>query len=68
LCSIRLAKLFRLVKLVKVAKFMKWIMMSGKKPIKADLGADDNIDIKMSVVGKTMTERITKKGKYLRKR
>jgi hypothetical protein len=47
---------------------MKWIMMSGKKPIKADLGADDNIDIKMSVVGKTMTERITKKGKYLRKR
>lgn len=57
----RLAKLFRLVRLIKVAKLLKWTMRSGKPYEEKDMEADDEIDIKMSVVGRTMTERITKK-------
>lgn len=30
-----------------------------------EISADEDIDIKMSVVGRKMTERITKKGKNL---
>ena len=58
----RLAKLFRLVRLIKVAKLLKWMVKSGKPYEEDDLGTDDQIDIKMSVVGRKMTERITKKG------
>ena len=56
----RLAKLFRLVRLIKVAKLMKWIMRNGESRIPGD--DDEDIDMKMSVVGRKMTERITKKG------
>ena len=41
---------------------MKCMMRSRKTDEEEDLGTDDQIDFKMSVVGRKMTERITKKG------
>lgn len=61
----RLAKLFRLVRLIKVAKLLKWTVGwritkedSKKKDIKS---SDEDVDMKMSAVGRKMTESITKK-------
>jgi hypothetical protein len=61
----RLAKLFRLVRLIKVAKLLKWAVGwritkedAKKKDVKS---SDDDVDMKMSVVGRKMTESITKK-------
>ena len=50
------------MRLVKVAKLLKWAMMRRKKTNGKILDADDDIDMKMSVVGRKMTESITKKG------
>lgn len=61
--TIRLAKLLRLLRLVKIVKVLKWMM--GYKKKKEAIGHEDNDDeigMKMSVVGRTMTESITKKG------
>jgi class 3 adenylate cyclase len=61
----RLAKLFRLVRLIKVAKLLKWAV--GWRTAKDDSkqkdinSSDEDIDMKMSVVGRKMTESITKK-------
>ena len=61
----RLAKLFRLFRLIKVAKLLKLFFVRGQVQVDEVISADENIDIKMSVVGRKMTERITKKGKDL---
>ena len=64
-----MAKLFRLVRVIKVAKLLKWIIRDQGKNSnnnEDDLGLDEGIDMKMSVVGKKMTERITKKGNVFR--
>ncbi len=59
----RLAKLFRLFRLVKIAKLLKVFFRSSHvKEVEEEITSDEDIDIKMSVVGRKMTERITKKG------
>lgn len=51
------------MRLIKVAKLLKWIIRNEKTShAEDDLSPDEDIDIKMSVVGRKMTERITKKG------
>ena len=59
----RLAKLLRLLRLVRVAKVLKWMMgNTGKKKSDSEDDTDNGIGMKMSVVGRKMTESITKKG------
>jgi len=54
--------MFRVLRLIKIAKVLKWMMgYTKKKDTSRDDDADD-IDMKMSVVGRKMTESITKKG------
>jgi hypothetical protein len=58
----RLSKLLRLLRLIKIAKVLKWMMgYRQKKETHVD-DTDDEIGMKMSVVGRKMTESITKKG------
>lgn len=60
----RLAKLLRLFRLVKIAKIFKWTMGFNKKKDekkKEDNDVEHEVDFKMSVVGRKMTESITKK-------
>lgn len=59
----RLAKLFRLVRLMKVAKLLKWMINREKNQTGDKNNSEDSMEIKTSVVGKKMTEQITKKGK-----
>ena len=62
----RLAKLLRLVRLIKIVKLFKWLLglqkkQDTKRMEEDDYDADEDIDFKMSVVGRKMTESITKK-------
>jgi hypothetical protein len=46
-----------------VAKVLKWMMgNTGKKKSDSEDDTDNGIGMKMSVVGRKMTESITKKG------
>ena len=53
------------MRLIKVTKLLKWIMRNGKGNADDDKGSGEDLDMKMSVVGRKMTERITKKGEVL---
>jgi hypothetical protein len=52
-----------LIRLIKIAKVLKWIIgYRQKKDAYSDDNSNDEIGMKMSVVGRKMTESITKKG------
>lgn len=60
---VRFAKLLRLLRLIRIAKVLKWMMGYRKKKEENTPDEHDEIGVKMSNVGRHMTESITKKGK-----
>jgi len=60
----RLAKILRLIRLIKVVKILKWLISFVKRRDEKkedENDTDEDVELKMSVVGRKMTESITKK-------